>query len=59
MSPHIFLFTFCIWKYFKKESDICHVLCEELFMLDARHSQFDAETEFDVVSLILIFFYKF
>jgi len=28
-------------------------------MLDVRHSQIHAETEFDVVSLILIFFYKF
>jgi len=55
MFPHIFPFQFCIWKGFKKESDVCHVLCEELFMLDVRHRQIDAETEFNVVSLILIF----
>ena len=34
-------------------------MCEELFMLDVRHSQIDVETEFDVVSLILIFFINF
>ena len=59
MSPHIFLFKFCIWRDFKKESGLCHVLCEEIFMLDVRHSQVDAETEFDVVSLILRFFINF
>jgi len=52
MSPHIFLFKFCIWRDFIKESDVCHILCEELFMSDVRHSQIDAETEFDVVSPI-------
>jgi len=33
MSPHCFLFRFCIWRGFKNKSDVCHVLCEELFML--------------------------
>jgi len=55
MSTRIFLFKFYISGDFENESDICHVLCEELYMLDVRHSQIDAETEFDVVSLILIF----
>ena len=55
MSPHTFLFTFCIWRDFKNKCDVCHVLCEELFMLDVTHSQVDVETEFDAVSLILIF----
>jgi len=35
-SPHFFLFSFCIWRGFKNKSDVCHVLCEELFMLDGR-----------------------
>ena len=48
-----------MWRDFKKESDICNVLCKELFMLDVRHSQIDAETKFDVASLILIFFINF
>jgi len=55
MSPHIFS-TFCIWRGFRNESDVCHVLCEELFMLDVTHSQVDVETEFGVLSLILILF---
>ena len=52
---HIFLFGFCIWIGFKNKSDVCHILCEELFMLDVTHSQVDVEPEFGVVSLILIF----
>ena len=32
--PHFFLFRFCICRSFKNKSDVCHVLCEELFMLD-------------------------
>jgi len=56
MSPHIFLFKLCICRDFKQESDVFHVLCEELFMLDVRYRQIDAETEVDVVSLMLIFF---
>jgi len=34
--PHFFLLSFCIWRGFKNKSDVCHVLCEELFMLDGR-----------------------
>ena len=34
-----------------KISDICHVLCEVLLMLDVTHRQVDVETEFGVVSL--------
>ena len=34
--PHIFQVRFCIWRGFKNKSDVCHVLCEELFMLDGR-----------------------
>jgi len=33
---HFFLFTFYIWSGFKNKSDVCHVLCEELFMLNGR-----------------------
>jgi len=36
MSPHFFPFRFCIWRVFKNESDVCHVLCEEFFMFDGR-----------------------
>jgi len=32
--PHFFLFRFCIGRVSK--SDVCHVLCEELFMLAGR-----------------------
>ena len=35
-APHIFLFKFCIWRDFKNKSNVCHVLCEGLFMLDGR-----------------------
>ena len=51
MSPHFFLFRFCIWKGFKNKSDVCHVLCVEPFMLDVTHSQVDAERVIGVVSL--------
>jgi len=36
MFPNFFLFWFCIWRGFKNKSDVYHVLCEELFMLDGR-----------------------
>jgi len=39
---------------FQNQCDICHVLCEELFILDVTHSQVDVETESGVVSLILL-----
>ena len=32
---HFFLFKFCIRKGIKNKN-VCHVLCEELFMLDGR-----------------------
>ena len=35
----------------KNKSDVCHVLCELLIMLDITHSQVDVETEFGVVLL--------
>jgi len=33
--PLTFLFRFCVWRGFKNKSDICHILCEKLFMLDS------------------------
>ena len=36
MSPHFFLIRFCIWRGFENKIYVCHVLCEELFMLDGR-----------------------
>ena len=58
-SPHIFFFRFCIWRSFKNKSNVCHVFCIDLYMLDVTHSQVDVETGFGVVSLILIFFINF
>jgi len=49
MSPQLFCFRFCIWRCSKNKSDVCHVLCEVLIMLDVTHSQVDDETEFGVV----------
>jgi len=40
---------FYIWKFIKHTSYVCHVLCEELFMLDVTHSQAEVEAEFGVV----------
>jgi len=37
--PHIFIFRSCVWRGFKNKSDACHVLCEELFMLNVTHNQ--------------------
>jgi len=34
--PPTFFFRFFIWRGFKNKSDVCHVLCKELFMLDGR-----------------------
>ena len=56
--PH-FSLKVCIWRGFKTKCDVCHVLCEEFFMLDTTHTHVDVGTEFDVVSLILIFLYIF
>ena len=58
---HFFLFRFFIWRGFKSKSGVCHVLCEELFMINGRPyiaNQVDVETEFGVVSMIL-FVYEF
>ena len=49
--PPLFLFRFCIWRSSKNKSDVCHVLCEVLIMLDVTHSQVHVETEFGVVLL--------
>ena len=44
-----------IWRGFKNKSDVCHVLCEELFMLDGRpHIAKLMLKQFGVVSLILL-----
>jgi len=50
MSSH-FLSSGFIFGEVPKISDVCHVLCEVLFMLDVIHSQVDVEAEFGVVSL--------
>jgi len=52
--PHVFIFTFCIWRGYKTKCDVCQFLCEDFFMLDVKHSSADVETEFGVVSLFLI-----
>ena len=44
-----------IRRGFKTTCDVCHVLCEDFFMLDIAHSHVDVETEFGLISLILIF----
>jgi len=49
--PPLFLFRFCSWRSSKNKSDVCHVLCEVLIMLDVTNSQVDVETEFGVVLL--------
>ena len=56
MSPHFFLFRFWIWWGFKNKSDVCHVLCDELFMLGGRPhiAMLMLKQKFDVVSLILL-----
>jgi len=57
--PHFFLFRFCIWRGFENKCYVCHVLREELFMLDGRqHSQLYVETEFFLVPLLPLV-YKF
>jgi len=58
--PHCFLFRFCIWWGFKNKSVVCHVLCDELFMLDGRPhtAMLMLKQKFGVVSLILLA-YKF
>jgi len=58
MSPPLFSLRVCILRRFKTKCDVCHVFREDFFMLYVTHSHVDVETEFGVVSLILIF-YKF
>jgi len=56
---HFFLSRFCIWSGFKNKSDVCHVLCEELYMLNGRPHIAKLmlnERDFGVVSLILLFY---
>jgi len=52
--PHFFLLGF-VFGEVSKLNVTFHVLCEDFFMLDVAHSHVDVETEFDVVSLLLIF----
>ena len=52
--PPLFSLSVCIWRGFKTKCDLCNVLCEEFFILDLTHSYVDVETEFGVVSLILM-----
>jgi len=54
MSPHIFLLGFAFGEVPKLNVMLSH-LYEEFFMSDVTHSHVDVETEFGVVSLILIF----
>jgi len=49
--PPLFLFRFYIWRSSKNKSDVCHILCEVLFMIDVTHSQVDVEAEVGVASL--------
>jgi len=53
MSPHFFFFRFWIWRGFKNEI-VCHVLCEELFMLDGRSHIAKLMLKQSLVSLILL-----
>ena len=57
--PPLFSLRVCVWRGFKTKCDVCHVLCDEFFMLDVTHCLVDVETEFGVVSLILTFLYIF
>jgi len=59
IAPSLFSHKVCVWRVFKTKCDVCHVLCEEIFMLDVTHCLVDVETEFGVVSLILTFLYIF
>ena len=51
--PHFFLFRFCIWRGFKNKN-VCHVLCEELFMLDGKPRIGKLMLKQSLVSLILV-----
>jgi len=47
------IFKFCIWRGFKIKI-VCHVLCEELFMLDGRPHIAKLMLKQSLVSLILL-----
>ena len=53
MSPHFFLFRFCIRRIFKNKN-VFHVLCEEIFMLDGRPHIAKLILKQSLVSLILL-----
>jgi len=50
--PPLFLFRFCTWRF--KNKNVCHVLCEELFMLDGRPHIAKLILKQSLVSLILL-----
>jgi len=51
--PTFFLFRFCIWRRFKTKN-VCHVLCEELIMLDGRPHIAKLILKESLVSVILL-----
>jgi len=53
MSSHFFLFRFCIWRRFKNKN-VCHVLCEEVFILDGRPHMAKLMLKQSLVSLVLL-----
>jgi len=53
--PPYFSLRFCIWRGFRTKSDVCHVACEEFFMLDVTAHIAMLMLKQSVVSLILIF----
>jgi len=54
MSPHFFLLGFVFGEVSKLNVTFV-TFCVEFFILDVTHSHVDVETEFGVVSLILIY----
>ena len=57
-SIHFAIYILCLERFgFKNKSDICHVLYEEVFMLDVTRSNLDVEKEFGIV-LLTPKFYK-
>ena len=42
--PPTFSLRISVWRGIKTECDVCHVLCEEFFILDVTHSNVDVET---------------
>jgi len=43
--PSTIFYLGFVFGEFSKKSNPCHVLCEELFMLDVTHGQVNVETE--------------